>query len=131
MGKQKQVCTQFTWNQIEIMENQIEIYQSQDGIILNVQLSSETVWLSQDQLSILFERDKSVISRHLANVFKEGELVKESNMQKLHIANSDKPVALYNLDVIISVGYRVKSIQGTQFRQWATEINPFHQSRKN
>jgi hypothetical protein len=131
LGKQKQVCTQFTWNQIEIMENQIEIYQSQDGIILNVQLSSETVWLSQDQLSILFERDKSVISRHLANVFKEGELVKESNMQKLHIANSDKPVALYNLDVIISVGYRVKSIQGTQFRQWATEINPFHQSRKN
>jgi len=131
LGKQKQVCTQFTWNQIEIMENQIEIYQSQDGIILNVQLSSETVWLSQDQLSTLFKRDKSVISRHLANVFKEGELVKESNMQKLHIANSDKPVALYNLDVIISVGYRVKSIQGTQFRQWATEINPFHQSRKN
>lgn len=131
MGKQKQVCTQFTWNQIEIMENQIEIYQSQDGIILNVQLSSETVWLSQDQLSTLFKRDKSVISRHLANVFKEGELVKESNMQKLHFANSDKPIALYNLDVIISVGYRVKSIQGTQFRQWATEINPFHQSRKN
>jgi prophage maintenance system killer protein len=103
------------------MENQIEIYQSQDGIVLNVQLSRETVWLSQDQLSILFKRDKSVISRHLANVFKEGELVKESNMQKLHIANSDKPVALYNLDVIISVGYRVKSIQGTQFRQWATK----------
>jgi death-on-curing family protein len=104
-----------------MMENQIEIYQSEDGIILNVQLSSETVWLSQDQLSILFKRDKSVISRHLANVFKEGELVKESNMQKLHIANSDKPVTLYNLDVIISVGYRVKSIQGTQFRQWATK----------
>lgn len=103
------------------MENQIEIYQSQDGIVLNVQLSSETVWLSQDQLSILFNRDKSVISRHLANVFKEGELVKESNMQKLQFANSDKPVALYNLDVIISVGYRVKSIQGTQFRQWATK----------
>ena len=114
-----------------MMENQIEIYQSQDGIVLNVQLSRETVWLSQDQLSILFKRDKSVISRHLANVFKEGELIKESNMQKLHIANSDKPVALYNLDVIISVGYRVKSIQGTQFRQWATKINPFHQNRKN
>jgi hypothetical protein len=67
----------------------------------------------------------------LANVFKEGELVKESNMQKMHIANSDKPVSLYNLDVIISVGYRVKSIRGTQFRQWVTEINPFHQNRKN
>ena len=74
------------------MENQIEIYQSLDGIVLNVRLSSETVWLSQDQLSILFERDQSVISRHLANVFKERELKKESNMQKMHIANSDKPV---------------------------------------
>lgn len=104
-----------------MMENQIEIYQSLDGIVLNVRLSSETVWLSQDQLSILFERDQSVISRHLANVFKERELKKESNMQKMHIANSDKPVTLYSLDVVISVGYRVKSIRGTQFRQWATK----------
>ena len=103
------------------MENKIEIYQSHDGIVLNVQLTSETVWLNQDQLVNLFERDQSVISRHLANVFKEGELVKESNMQKMHIANSDKLVTLYNLDVIISVGYRVKSIRGTQFRQWATK----------
>jgi death-on-curing family protein len=106
---------------IVMMENQIEIYQSQDGIVLNVQLSNETVWLSQDQLTVLFERDQSVISRHLSNVFKEGELTKESNMQKMHIANSDKPVTLYSLDVIISVGYRVKSIRGTQFRQWATK----------
>ena len=103
------------------MENQIEIYQSPDGIIFNVQLSNETFWLSQDQLTVLFERDQSVISRHLINVFKEGELVKESNMQKMHIPNSDKPVTFYNLDVIISVGYRVKSIRGTQFRQWATK----------
>ena len=87
-----------------MMENQIEIYQSQDGIVLNVQLSNETVWLSQDQLTVLFERDQSVISRHLSNVFKEGELTKESNMQKMHIANSDKPVTLYSLDVINSVG---------------------------
>jgi death-on-curing family protein len=104
-----------------MMENQIEIYQSPDGIVFNVQLSNETFWLSQDQLTVLFERDQSVISRHLINVFKEGELVKESNMQKMHIANSDKPVTFYNLDVIISVGYRVKSIRGTQFRQWATK----------
>ena len=103
------------------MENQIEIYQSPDGIIFNVQLSNETFWLSQDQLTVLFEKDQSVISRHLINVFKEGELVKESNMQKMHIPNSDKPVTFYNLDVIISVGYRVKSIRGTQFRQWATK----------
>ena len=103
------------------MENKIEIYQNNEGIILNVQLSNETVWLSQEQLTHLFERDQSVISRHLANVFKEGELDKESNMQKMHIANSDKPIWLYSLDVIISVGYRVKSIRGTQFRQWATK----------
>jgi death-on-curing family protein len=104
-----------------MMENQIEIYQSPDGIVFNVQLSNETFWLSQDQLTVLFEKDQSVISRHLINVFKEGELVKESNMQKMHIPNSDKPVTFYNLDVIISVGYRVKSIRGTQFRQWATK----------
>jgi len=104
-----------------MMENQIEIYQSPDGIIFNVQLSNETFWLSQDQLTVLFEKDQSVISRHLINVFKEGELVKESNMQKMHIPNSDKPVTFYNLDVIISVGYRVKSKRGTQFRQWATK----------
>ena len=70
---------------------------------------------------ILFQRDQSVISRHIRNVFNEKELDEKSNMQKMHIANSDKPVSFYNLDVIISVGYRVKSIQGTQFRQWATQ----------
>ncbi|MEY3845050.1 MAG: hypothetical protein RL293_1472 [Bacteroidota bacterium] len=103
------------------MENQIEIFESQDGIVLDVQLSKETVWLTQEQLSLLFERDQSVISRHLTNVFKEGELIKESNMQKMQIAHSDKPILLYNLDVIISVGYRVKSLRGTQFRQWASK----------
>lgn len=103
------------------MENQVEIYQSIDGIVLNVHLASETVWLSQIQLSELFSRHTSVISRHIANIFAEEELVKESNLHFLQIANSDKPVTLYSLDVIISVGYRVKSIQGTQFRQWATK----------
>ncbi|MGM0943883.1 MAG: RhuM family protein [Bacteroidota bacterium] len=70
----------------------------------------------------LFQRDQSVISRHISNVFKEGELGEKSNMQKMHIPNSDKPVAFYSLDVIISVGYRVKSKQGTQFRIWATRV---------
>lgn len=102
-------------------ENKIEIYQTIHGIILDVKFSGETVWLTQEQLSVLFERDQSVISRHLGKLFKEGELDKKSNMQKMHIANSDKPVVFYNLDVIISVGYRVKSIRGTQFRQWATQ----------
>jgi hypothetical protein len=101
------------------MEHQIEIYKSLDNIIeLQVSLDKDTVWLTQEQLVILFQRDQSVISRHIRNVFNEKELDEKSNM---HIANSDKPVSFYNLDVIISVGYRVKSIQGTQFRQWATQ----------
>ena len=107
------------------MENkdQIVIYKAEDGQTqIDVHLQEETVWLSQENLVNLFVRDQSVISRHINNVFKEGELDKKSNMQKMHIPNSDKPVAYYNLDVIISVGYRVKSKQGTQFRIWANKI---------
>lgn len=89
---------------------------------IEVVIIEETVWLSQEQIVQLFQRDQSVISRHIRNVFNEGELDEKSNMQKMHIANSDKPVAMYNLDVIISVGYRVKSKQGTQFRIWANKI---------
>ncbi len=100
--------------------NKTEIYQSPDGQILDVQMDQQTVWLTQAQMVLLFERNQSVISRHIRNVFEEGELEEKSNMQILHIANSDKPVTYYNLDVIISVGYRVKSKRGTQFRQWAT-----------
>ena len=104
------------------MENKVEIYKSEDNQIeLQVQMDADTVWLTQEQLVLLFGRDQSVISRHINNVFSEKELDKESNMQKMHIANSNKPVAFYNLDVIISVGYRVKSQRGTQFRQWATQ----------
>lgn len=99
--------------------NEISIYQSENGTI-EVRLEQDTVWLSQAQIVTLFGRDQSVVSRHIGNIFKEGELERESNMQKMHIANSDKPVEMYNLDVIISVGYRVKSQQGTRFRQWAT-----------
>jgi prophage maintenance system killer protein len=103
------------------MENKVEIFKSSDNSVeLQVQFDMETVWLSQEQIVELFGRDQSVISRHINNVFNEQELTKESNMQKMHIANSDKPVTFYNLDVIISVGYRVKSPRGTQFRQWAT-----------
>jgi len=82
----------------------------------------ETVWLTQAQMVVLFGRDQSVISRHLGNAYREGELDRETTMQKMHTANSDKPVEFYNLDVIISVGYRVKSHQGTRFRQWATRV---------
>lgn len=105
------------------MSNEIVLYQTGElPERIEVRLENETVWLSQDQMTSLFQRDQSVISRHIRNVFKEGELDKISNMQKMHTANSDKPVAYYNLDVIISVGYRVKSKQGTQFRIWATRV---------
>jgi hypothetical protein len=85
-------------------------------------VEDETVWLTQSQMVILFERDRTVITKHINNVFNEGELEEESNVHFLHIANSDKPVKIYNLDVIISVGYRVKSKRGTSFRRWATRI---------
>ena len=98
---------------------EISIYQTESGAI-EVRLDQDTVWLNQAQMVALFGRDQSVISRHVNNIFKEAELVQEGNMQKMHIANSDKPVEFYNLDIIISVGYRVKSVQGTRFRQWAT-----------
>jgi prophage maintenance system killer protein len=104
-------------------DNTVVLYQRPDGTAtLEVRLDHETVWLTQDQMTSLFARDQSVISRHIRNVFKEGELDEKSNMQKMHFAFSDKLVTLYNLDVIISVGYRVKSQQGTRFRQWATQV---------
>lgn len=101
----------------------ITIYQSESGTVeVRLDKTHETVWLRQEQLSQLFGRERSVITKHLRNVFAEGELDGKSNVQNLHIANSDKPVKFYNLEVIISVGYRVKSIEGTRFRQWATHI---------
>lgn len=80
------------------------------------------VWLSQAQMIELFGRDQSVISRHIKNVFKENEVEEKSNMHFLHIANSDRPVAYYSLDVIISVGYRVKSKRGVECRKWANSV---------
>ncbi|SNC65832.1 Fic/DOC family protein [Hymenobacter gelipurpurascens] len=101
----------------------ILLYQSADGQTqLDVQLQNETVWLSQAQMAELFGRERSVITKHLRSVFQSEELDEESNVQKMHIAFSDKPVTYYNLDVIISVGYRVNSKKGTQFRQWATQV---------
>lgn len=96
------------------------------GAQLEVALDQETVWLSQAQICTLFGRDQSVVSRHIRNVFKEGELPEKSNMQKMHIAKSDKPTAFYSLDAIISIGYRVKSQRGVQFRQWATKTLKDH-----
>ena len=98
-------------------------YQSNDGqISFNVNVFEETVWLTQKQMAELFGKERSVITKHINNIFKEGELIRQSNVQKMHIGFSDKPVELFNLNVIISVGYRVKSQRGTQFRIWATGI---------
>ena len=105
------------------MKDEIVLYRPDElAEHIEVRMGEETVWLSQDQMVRLFERDQSVISRHIRTVFNEEELDEKSNMQKMHIANSDKLVAFYSLDVIISVGYRVKSKQGTQFRIWATRV---------
>jgi hypothetical protein len=99
------------------------MYQTEDGLTkIEVEFDNENAWLTQAQMAELFQRDRTVITKHIKNIFEEGELDEESNVQFLHVANSDKPVMYYSLDVIISVGYRVKSIRGTQFRIWANGI---------
>ena len=103
--------------------SQMLIYTTEDGLAkIETTFDGDTVWLSKARMAELFQRDRSVISKHIKNVFEEGELQRLGNVQNLHIANSDKPVEFYSLDVIISVGYRVKSKPGTQFRIWATGI---------
>lgn len=106
------------------LNNKIIIYQTADGqTSIDVKLDNDTMWLSQAQMSELFQKDQSVIARHISNVFKEGELEEKSNMQILHNTFSKyKPTKIYSLDVIISVGYRVKSQRGTQFRIWANKV---------
>lgn len=102
---------------------EIFLYESEEGkMTLQVQLQNDTVWLTQAQMAELFGKERSVISKHISNVFKEGELEEYSNVQKMHNWYSIKPTAFYSLDTIISVGYRVKSKQGTKFRIWANEI---------
>ena len=103
-------------------QGEIKLYQPDEAVRLEVRLEDETVWLTQAQIAELFQRDRTVITKHINNVFKEKELEEKSNVHFLHIANSDKPVKFFSLDVIISVGYRVKSVRGTQFRQWANKI---------
>lgn len=107
------------------MNGEILIYKNQDGNIkIDVRLQEETVWLTQAQMATLFGKDKRTISEHIGNIFKEGELDENSVVRKFRTTAADgKNYAInhYNLDVIISVGYRVKSVQGTQFRIWATQ----------
>ena len=107
-------------------QSNIIMYTTEDGVTkIEVTFDHDTVWLSIDQMAELFQRDKSVIGKHVRNIFKEGELVKEAVWAKFAYTASDGKtyqVDFYNLDVIISVGYRVKSLRGTQFRIWATSI---------
>ena len=103
--------------------DEILIYQSQDGTIkVDVWFEDETVWLTIDQMCTLFGKSRSTINEHILNIYREGELSEADSMRKIGISDfSTKPTNYYNLDVIISVGYRVKSRQGTQFRIWATQ----------
>lgn len=105
-------------------QNKIVIYQTEDGKTqIDVKFENETVWLTQAQMATLFEKDQSVIARHINNAVKEGEIDPESNMQFLHNTQYKyRPTRIYNLDVIITVGYRVHSQRGVQFRRWATRV---------
>lgn len=105
------------------LNDKIVIYQTADGqTSIDVKLENDTVWLSANQMAILFDRDEKTIRKHINNVFSEGELEKENNTHFLRVDGVKQPVAFYTLDVIISVGYRVKSQRGTQFRIWANKV---------
>ncbi|MBP9759955.1 MAG: virulence protein RhuM/Fic/DOC family protein [Candidatus Pacebacteria bacterium] len=106
----------------ETQEQRVVVYQTKNGAIeLRGDIRAETVWATQTQIVQLFGVDQSVVSRHIRNVIRDGEVDPKSNMQKMHIAGSDKPVALYSLDVILSVGYRTNSKIAIEFRKWATK----------
>ena len=125
MSKAEPSGERATMAHTEPAENQIVVYQPNETVRLDVRVENETVWLTQEQMSLLFGRDQSVIARHVGNIFKEGELDRNSVYAKNAYTASDGKtyqVAFYNLDVVISVGYRVKSVQGTRFRQWATGV---------
>lgn len=108
-------------------EKRIAIYQTKNGAIeLKTDISSETIWATQNQIAKLFEVDQSVVSRHIKNIFNWKEIDRKSNMQKMHIPNSDKPVTFYSLDVILAVGYRANSAKAILFRQWATKVLHSH-----
>ena len=104
-------------------EKELVLFESADkSVSLSVPFENDTVWLNQSQMTQLFNVDRTVVTKHVNNVFKENEVAEKSNVQILHIANSDKRVKYYSLDVIISVGYRVKSKRGVEFRKWANTV---------
>ncbi len=108
-------------------KGEIIIYEtSNKEVVLDVYFKNETVWLSQSQIVKLFDKDQSVISRHIKNIFADNEVGEKSNMQKMHIANSDKPVVFYSIDIILAIGYRTNSKNAINFRKWATKILKDH-----
>lgn len=108
---------------MEETKKEVVLFESADkSVSLSVPMDGDTVWLTSNQMSLLFDRDAKTIRKHVNNVFDEQEVDEKSNTQILRVANSDKPVAFYSLDVIISVGYRVKSKRGTEFRKWANSV---------
>ncbi len=103
------------------VKNQIAIYE--DGeLSIDIEITNETIWVNQKQICEIFGRERSVVTKHINNIFKDKEVDIKSNVQKMHIANSDKPVSFYSLDIILAVGYRINSSQAIKFRQWATKI---------
>ena len=120
-----QICKKMKKNNInkKFSKGEIVIYQtSKKEVELRVRFEGETVWLTQAQIAQLYGKERSVITKHINKVFKDREVDKKSNVQKLHIANSDKPVTFYSLDIILAVGYRVNSANAIKFRRWATEV---------
>ncbi len=110
-------------NDKNLIKKEFLIYTDEnEDVKVNVMLINDDLWLTQDLIAELFGKDRTVITKHINNIFKEQELDEKSNVQKMHFANSDKPVKIYNLNVIIAVGYRVNSKRATQFRIWATKV---------
>lgn len=110
-----------------IPKNNIVIYQAKSGAIgLKGDLSKETVWATQAQIALVFDIDRSVVTKHINNILKSKEIALKSNVQKMHIANSDKPVTFYSLDLILAVGYRANSSKAIGFRKWATKTLRSH-----
>lgn len=103
-------------------KGEIAIYRTKQGPEIRVKLKRETVWLKQEGIAKLFNRERSVVTKHINNIFSDKEVDKKSNVQFLHVANSDKPVKFYSLDVILAVGYRVNSARAIHFRKWATNV---------
>ena len=106
-----------------LQKSQIVIYKTSDNEVeLEVKFDGENVWLRQNQIAELFSKNRTVITKHINNIFKDKEVDKKSNVQKMHVANSDKPVNFYSLDIVLAVGYRTNSVNAIKFRQWATTI---------